>query len=68
MARTLNALGQAARRLFTSGITQAPHQIGVQREVGLPHGRLDFRENRTWVVVPAAGAGTEDVVTVDNDT
>jgi hypothetical protein len=44
---------------------RAPEQIGIKPQLDAPHGRLDFRDGRTWVVVPAPRVGTEDVVTVD---
>jgi hypothetical protein len=62
----LNRLAQAAHRLFSLGVSsEAPKQVGVTPQFDMPHGRLDFREGRFWVVVPAPRVGTEDVVTVD---
>jgi hypothetical protein len=31
----------------------------------MPFGRLDFRDNRTWVIIPGRLAGTEDLVSVE---
>jgi hypothetical protein len=68
LKRALNVLLRAVQMSPKPGASlEASRQTGpvplIDQEI--PHGRLDFRDSRFWVLVTAYRAATNDVVTID---